>query len=293
MGGRARATFRGFRRAQPAGVGTGVGGRGGFTLVEMLVVVAVLATLATLLAPSLLRARDLAERGVCVANIHLLQQANHLYEKGHDGFYAPGAPYMYPAADMPESVRVNCVRWFGVRGGMSESFSRDGGPLSPYLSGHMVKGCPSFEDFERGFEAGCGGYGYNNSFVGQYIVRQRGGRYRIGHPKWHVMGNLAHAFLRPAETVAFTDTAFPGASGVMEYSFCEAPKWPLSPQRLVVPSIHFRHLGTANVVWLDGHVSSERMTFSDEALPGPVAGRARAHDIGWFGPKTNRLFDCE
>ena len=267
--------------------------RAGFTLVEMLVVVAILATLVGMLAPPLLSARAITRKAVCQANIRNLQLANQLYQKAFDGFYAPGAPGMFASAGTTDYSRVNCARWFGVRGHPSEPFTREDGPLSPYLSSHQVKGCPSFTDYKQGFESGCGGYGYNNNFVGQFVMRVRAGVYRPAHDKWHLSGNMVEAFPHPTETVAFTDTAFAGFDGDIEYSFCESPKWPLYPNRRVVPSIHFRHLGKANIVWLDGHVGSEPMSFSDEDLgPASMAGRSKARNIGWFGPKDNKLFDC-
>jgi len=280
------------RDGAPRGVAGPV--RAGFTLVELLVVVAIVGALAGMLMPTLVTARDLTERSVCQSNIRLLQLANQLYQEAYGGYYAPGAPYMFATPGMDDYSKVNKVRWYGVRRGYQDPFSREGGPLSDFLTSHLVKGCPSFDDFDEGFEAGCGGYGYNNNFVGQYVVRLRSGAYKAAHGQWHLTGNRTDAFGQPSETVAFTDTAFGGPNGIIEYSFCESPKWPLHPRDPVVPSIHFRHLGRTNVVWLDTHVSSEAMGSSDEDFANPlIAGQAMSHRIGWFGPPTNKLFDCQ
>ena len=52
-----------------------MGWRRGFTLVEMLSVVAVLALLLALLLPSLARARETSRRMVCLSNLHQQQAA--------------------------------------------------------------------------------------------------------------------------------------------------------------------------------------------------------------------------
>lgn len=261
------------------------------TLVELLVVVGILASLVLIVLPPLLKARDISEKAVCQANIQVLQKGNQMYQREHEGFFAPGAPHMYPDPDVRRDPLVNKVRWFGQRESLTEPFSRSGGPLSPYLPGEAVNGCPSFRDILRGFEAGCGGYGYNNNFVGQLIIR-RGARYFAAGRRWHLTGNRVEAFAYPDRTVAFTDTALVDG-GLIEYPFCESPRWPLydtEPR----PSIHFRHLGKTNVVWLDTHVSSEKLTFSNDVMTGnPYVGSPIDYDVGWFGPRTNELFDCD
>jgi prepilin-type processing-associated H-X9-DG protein len=91
----------------------------------------------------------------------------------------------------------------------------------------------------------------------------------------------------------FTDAAFlEGVQGqvvLIEYSFAEAPQFLSSgPSPTAVgqaqPSIHFRHGGRVSVVWCDGHVSSEPMTFSYGSVNS-------ASHLGWFGPADNSLFD--
>jgi prepilin-type processing-associated H-X9-DG protein len=260
--------------------------------VELLVAVAILAALAAMLLPSLAAAHALTESAVCKANIRLLQLGNQVYARDHDGYYAPGAPYMYPLAGHYDDPRINNILWYGRRERGDKPFSRDGGPLSGYLPGQLVKGCPTFREFRESFEAGCGGYGYNNNFVGRHVVPASGRWYRPADRYWHLTGNDSTNFRHPDETVAFTDTAFV-SRGLIEYSFCESPTWPVfggQPR----PSIHFRHLERTNVVWLDGHVSDEPMAFSNEVATGsPYSGSPAEHNVGWFGPEDNRLFDCK
>ncbi len=56
-----------------------------FTLIELLVVIAVIGVLLAVLIPSLQKAKDLAKRTICLANLHALGQAWVLYADQNDG----------------------------------------------------------------------------------------------------------------------------------------------------------------------------------------------------------------
>ncbi len=57
--------------------------RKGFTLIELLVVIAIIALLVSILLPSLNRARELAKRTMCAANLHGVGQAFAMYQAGN------------------------------------------------------------------------------------------------------------------------------------------------------------------------------------------------------------------
>ena len=63
--------------------------RRAFTLIEVLVVIAVLAILAALLLPVLSRAKDSGRRAACTSNLHQLFIATSLYAADHEGVYPP------------------------------------------------------------------------------------------------------------------------------------------------------------------------------------------------------------
>jgi prepilin-type N-terminal cleavage/methylation domain-containing protein/prepilin-type processing-associated H-X9-DG protein len=245
----------------------------GFTLVELLVVIGIMSLLVGIVLPSLDSARQIARRVYCQTNLRVLAIANNVYASENNGLYAPGAANFIKNKD----------RWFGRRKGPTGPFE-EGGPLTPYFETPKVRRCPSFRDCLVGFEAGCGGYGYNNNFVGQL---RRAPGYQL---KTDRSGNRSEAFADTSATVAFTDSAMVDA-GLIEYSFAESPRWPDFDGK-PWPSIHFRHAKLANVAWLDGHVSSEAMTFSTDQV-GYYEGRPIDYLVGWFGPDDNSYFDCQ
>ncbi len=252
----------------------------GFSLVELLAVVAVVSALAGLLMSALGGARGAAQRGECASNIRQLTLANELYAGDHADRYAPGAPGI---------ARSNLVRWHGTRKAASQAFSPEGGAIPSYLDAGRrgdaigVRGCPSFapvlDDLaarRAGFERGCGGYGYNNAFVGVSRV-QRAEAWVL---ETDALGARRSQFGHPAGTLMFADAAFAGDE-LIEYSFAEPVFWPEYPGSRPDPSVHFRHRGEAAVAWLDGHVAHERLAFSWSS--GLYRADAGALGIGWFG----------
>jgi prepilin-type processing-associated H-X9-DG protein len=242
----------------------------------LLVVMAIFAVLAGLMLPALTGARRSAERSACASNLRQLVTANQLYAVDQGRFVAG-------AADIWAGNRQ---RWHGVRSGMKEPFVPEGGPLVAYLGvDRMIKACPSFRNPAPGFEAGCGGYGYNTAGIGSeaYLVGTYAGAERGMRPE---------AVADPAGTVMFADAAFArvrrGVVTISEYSFTE-PVLLLADQEPreaypAQPSLHFRHDGRVNVAWADGHITSEVMAHT-------TGEDHRAAGLGWFGPADNSYFD--
>jgi len=61
----------------------------GFTLVELLVVVAIIALLAGILFPVFAQAREKARQTYCLSNLRQMSTAMLFYTEDHDGFYPP------------------------------------------------------------------------------------------------------------------------------------------------------------------------------------------------------------
>lgn len=254
---------------------------GGFTLMELLVVLGIIAVLGALLFPVLGQARAKSWQQQCASNLRQLFTANTLYAADHGYYAAAAADMVYPGE--------NLQRWHGVRPSVDEPYDSGKGLLAPYLGeSKEIHRCRAFQDFrvsaaDNAFESSSGGYGYNIRGVGSQVYLD-GATYTKGMKPFQIR--------RPVHTVMFTDAAFAQPYGnptyLIEPSFAEAyyfvnrdkeEEYPPAQ-----PTIHFRHNGQANVVWCDGHISREEMTveYNDTFT--------RFH-LGWFGGPNNELFD--
>ncbi len=253
-----------------------------FTLVELLVVIGIIAILIGILLPSLNAARQQSQSAACASNIRQLAISSMQYAQDNHSYWPPAHLFYYTQ---------NNARWHGTRTSGSQPFDFAASPLLKYLQTASVKRCPSFDFSPAGFESACGGYGYNNHYIGsgsdepslQALANT------LGPLQWDLqIGNVAAKLTqirRASEKIAFADTAM-GAPGQIEYSFAEPPVTVWGPNS---PSIQFRHRDRANIAWADGHVTSEKFEWT---YPGPNVYGAdnQSMHLGWFGPKDNTLF---
>ena len=269
----------------------------GFSLIELLVVIGIIAVLLAILLPSLLRTRQQAQLIVCASNIRQLALANLLYANDNHSLCVLAAADIF--IDLGDGQGGH-YRWHGTRDAANQPFDPARGPLVRYLGpAARVKNCPIFDPTVgaltgNNFEEGCGGYGYNESYIGG-----RSDLYGYS-PLAAATAAKTSQIRRPAETVMFTDAGIVQPVGlspvVCEYSFCEPPFTQESPgppsTDRPFPSIHFRHHGRANVAWADGHVTAESLTFSNESY-GLTPAQVQKANVGWFGPKSNALFQID
>ncbi len=96
-----------------------------FTLVELLVVVAIISILLALLMPALKNARETAKMIVCASNLRQLSIASNLYVAENNGYY--------PMADLGSGMGGSDGRWWCGR-------------LLPYVvSTNAVFRCPAYK----------------------------------------------------------------------------------------------------------------------------------------------------
>ncbi len=119
-----------------------------FTLIELLIVVAIIAILAGMLLPALNQARERAKAASCVSNLKQVGVANNLYMNDFDGFYPVTGRIKYPdVADPVYSWSVNLNKM-------------------GYITGNFYKltRCPSIRIVPNTDSAGVSSYGVNKQY---------------------------------------------------------------------------------------------------------------------------------
>ncbi len=267
------------------------GNKKAFTLVELLVVITTISLLMSILIPALAAARAQGKAAVCKSNIRQLILSNIGYATENDGSYVAAAL---------DIIGANKHRWHGVRDNINSPFDPTKGPLAGYLADGRVKKCPRKINFRHGdpwewdFEDGCGGYGYNMTYIGSRVWS---GGYTTQFCEVTTKDvEVGH----PGQTLMFADTAMAkldnGSPYYLEYSFAEPPYFvfngqPATSWGYASPSIHFRHRDKANIGWTDGHISSEKMVpFEEENAYGVKSSDMM---LGWFEPIDNTPYDLK
>lgn len=237
---------------------------GGFTLVELLTVIAVLGILAALLAPALVRAMHGARASRCLSHLRQLGVAAQLYWDDHDG-----ATFRYRTGVTNDGVSY----WFGWLENGPEgrrTFDPRAGSLWPYLQARGVEVCPAFRpppsDFKPKAAGGAYGYGYNLALSapeGQPSIRPQ-------------------STPRPSELTVFAD-----AAQVNDFQPPASPDHPMLEEFFYVntsePTAHFRHLDRSQVLFSDLHAAREN------PAPGTLDLRLPSARVGRLRPEILRL----
>jgi prepilin-type processing-associated H-X9-DG protein/prepilin-type N-terminal cleavage/methylation domain-containing protein len=239
--------------------------RRAFTIVELLVVIAVIAVLTAILLPSLSQAKFAARRITCVNNLRQLGLAAQMYWEDHEG-----DAFRYIAG----VSNGGTIYWFGwiepwVPGNEgARAFDPAAGALYPYLSGRGVEVCPSLDYTSHLFKlkatGAAYGYGYN---------------IHLSAPATQPPVKIQRA-TRTADIALLAD-----AGQINDFQEPASPDNPLVEEFYYItdtePTVHFRHRRRANVLYCDGHVEAELPVPGslDHRLPSEVVGRLSTESL--------------
>ena len=217
------------------------GARRAFTLIELLIVVAILSLLAALLFPAFSRARENARRANCASNFKQLGLGFGQYTQDYDECLPPfsqGAGYQghsgYAGADGP--------RW--------------GDMIFPYVKSMQVYNCPSKSDAKLDYYPG--GQWFNISTYSYGYVSPSASATNYG-----VASRALADIPEPAGTVMLAEDGRQDLGATEESIGRQVPNASDTLQSLAARVNGFRHTGAdpdnysqhaLNVVYVDGHV---------------------------------------
>jgi prepilin-type processing-associated H-X9-DG protein/prepilin-type N-terminal cleavage/methylation domain-containing protein len=241
--------------------------RGGFSLVELLVVVSVISLLVGLLLPAVQGAREAARRSTCGSNLRQLGIAVQSYVSANNGKLPPfkvddDARIADTIANPWNNPYLGKSRyWFGEvdenQPNLADRLSFAGGTLAPFMEGNVqAYQCPNFgpgavEQVRYGTVAT--GFDYNLSLAPgtewDWLPPTYEPKLR-SRCKQYLIGKVAET----QRTIAFAESAI--IYYAPPYKLRENLGGLLKPSDSD-PAVHFRHGGDqANVVFLDGHVEA-------------------------------------
>ena len=259
----------------------------GFTLIELLVVVAIIAVLIALLLPAVQAARGAARRASCQNNLKQIGLSLHMYHEANNSLI-PVSTFNWMVGGYPQRY------WFGaildpatLQPGENPIDVRQGF-LMPFMEDQTsTLHCPEFANYVEKYNRATSGYAYNYTYCGPGV-----------NPDW--AGTDPNVLLTPVtyqlrnfpsttNAVAFADAGavfdFGAAAGELTETFY------LEPPSGQFPSVHFRHSGTANVLFLDGSVRTMKPSYNPAGpwtTPAMQAARVdnQLADLGDYVPTS-------
>lgn len=149
-------------------------GKDAFTLIEVLVVVAIIALLLAMLLPGLSRARRQAATVVCLSNLHQMLTTTQAYTAVYSGFYPPSHDTVTAPAANGDSDRQIDYGWDITRitDLMTGKVRVLPGLIWQGKTIEAIQQCPGFAGPAMWADDRYTGYNYNSSYIGAFRKRK-------------------------------------------------------------------------------------------------------------------------
>jgi len=238
--------------------------RTGFTLIELLVVIVIIAVIAAILFPVFARVRERGRQTTCASNLRQIGMAAMQYAGDSDGLLFNTLSH---ADDFGRTTHWSfCSEQ--TQGTPDVRIDASCGPLAPFIKSEGVWRCPSASGLKTvdHYSAIPPAYGLNIAFTRSEISQ--------GRPV------AVTQVASPSETILAADSAFASSGSLSWTRYIQLP----SDHEA---SVHGRHSGRGNVLWLDGHVNAQKPVPPDaqsqaldvgDILRGPYTGDAKTDD---------------
>lgn len=230
-----------------------------FTLLELLVVIAVLGLLSALVLPKAAEMSAAGKSAVCLTNLRQLYAAYRMYLDDHGDRFFPWR----------EECEEGTLWYFGLEPKGSpgregtRKIDKSRARLGPYFD-HVggIEVCPAFPyrqaRTKQKFEVASYGYGLNEYLIAGTPANQQAGINRFSELQ------------RPAETIVWGDAA--------QINTWQSPASPANPMieewyclsKNPPANFHFRHRGHCQVVMADGHARSFPPAWMDPRCDGRI-----------------------
>lgn len=255
--------------------------RQGFTLVELLVVIGIIAVLISILLPALKLAREAANKLQCSSNLRQVGFAMQMYRNDNRDYFAPASNYgfwqdksgvAYPPYN--SAGRLNDIAYWGVFYLPYITGSKNAAFTGPNSEGMLQKArslwrCPSEVPFADP------GYSDQNSAPASYglNIEVAGGRARDANfnaptrkgSEFHKASEMIVAHDAPEQLLDgngdwLTDWEWDGSKwfrrvGMNMFQWrSKSFSWYIG----IGVQEYYRHSHSCNVLWMDGHVTSIR-----------------------------------